>query len=389
MSNLVKLLVLTTHPIQYMAPWFKSLARDPALQLEVIFLREPNAQQQAEGFGQPFKWDVPLRDGYVSTVLGLPSGKSALIGSLRIWRAIRERAPDVMVITGWNEPALLATYPMARLLKVPILVRGDANSIRRRVWWSRVLHRSILGLTSGALSVGKSNASFYQRNGLPLRQIYSGCHFVDNELMVSMAQLHARDRDPLRLLYGFQPRDFVFCFVGKHSVSKRPLLVVEAAALLRARGAVVKLLIAGSGELTEVLRNRASELKVPAHFTGFLNQTEMWKAYTGSDCLVLPSDDNETWGLVVNEAMLFGLPVIVSDRVGCGPDLVKDGETGFVFGGAVAGLVEAMEKMLMGRERSGEMGQNARKLILTGYSHAVASAGLKAAINDLVGAAGS
>ncbi len=87
----------------------------------------------------------------------------------------------------------------------------------------------------------------------------------------------------------------------------------------------------GTGVLGNEATALATESGLPVSFAGFLNQTEITQAYAAGDCLVLPSDYGETWGLVVNEAMVCGLPAIVSDRVGCGPDLVEPGVTGAVF----------------------------------------------------------
>src|SRR3990172_7079616 len=63
---------------------------------------------------------------------------------------------------------------------------------------------------------------------------------------------------------------------------------------------------------------------------GFLNQSELPAAYAAADVFVLPSAFHETWGLVVNEAMNFDLPVVVSDKVGCGADLIEPGRNGFI-----------------------------------------------------------
>ena len=74
--------------------------------------------------------------------------------------------------------------------------------------------------------------------------------------------------------------------------------------------------------------NLVSEIR--SHFAGFQNQSELGRYYSAADCLILPSL-TETWGLVVNEALQFGIPAIVSDKVGCHPDLIVEGKTGFVF----------------------------------------------------------
>src|SRR4029077_19922149 len=118
----------------------------------------------------------------------------------------------------------------------------------------------------------------------------------------------------------------------------------------------------------------AAEAGLPVSFAGFLNQTELTRAYAAGDCLVLPSDYGETWGLVVNEAMVCGLPAIVSDRVGCGPDLVEPGVTGAIFPfGDVQLLAQRLCDLAADRARAHAMGQRAEERIRD-YSvdHAVA-----------------
>lgn len=386
MSKPPKLCVVTTHPIQYMAPWFRALAQDGALELAVIFLRELDSVQQGVGFGQAFQWDVPLRQGYASRVLGVAASLGNLPRTLwHLQRAIRDLQPDAVLITGWNEPGLIAAYPLMRLLGVPVILRGESNAVRPRSAFTKLLHRMLLGFVSAIVVIGKANRQFYLNNGVAVDRLFAGAYFVESERMAAMAEAHVGDRAGVRAGNGFSDEDFVFAFVGKHVPFKRPMLLVEAAALARQRGWPVRLLFAGSGELTESLKLRAAGLGVPAHFTGFLNQTEMWKAYVPADAFVLPSTNGETWGLVTNEAMLFGLPVIVSDQVGCGPDLVIEDETGYVFGGGAEGLADAMEKLLRNRDRAPAMGAAGRRLVLEKYSMPVATEGLRAAVKAVNG----
>jgi glycosyltransferase involved in cell wall biosynthesis len=381
MNRRTKLCVVTTHPIQYMAPWFRALAAETEIALEVIFFRELNARQQGVGFGQAFQWDVPLRQGYSSKVIDVNPGW-LLVPSLlfRLRKLLGEIQPDAVLITGWNEPGLMASYPLVWSTGVPILLRGESNALRHRSRMTRFLHRLLLGMVAGVTVIGKANRQFYLNNGMPPVRLFAGAYFVESERMLEMATAHVGDRDVLRRQAGYDVNDFVFCFVGKHVPFKRPMLLVEAAGLMRAKGWSVKLHFAGSGELTESLRARAEALQVPMHFTGFLNQTELWQAYVPSDAFVLPSTNGETWGLVTNEAMLFGLPVIVSDQVGCAADLVREGETGYVFTGEADGLAAAMELMVINRGQMRAMGERARQLVLDDYSMHVASNGLKAAL---------
>jgi glycosyltransferase involved in cell wall biosynthesis len=102
--------------------------------------------------------------------------------------------------------------------------------------------------------------------------------------------------------------------------------------------------------------------KLPVKFAGFLNQSRMASAYVAADALVLPSDGGETWGLVVNEAMACGLPCFVSDRVGCGPDMILPGETGAVFPlGDCEALARLLTQFAADQERMKRMGENSRR----------------------------
>ena len=126
--------------------------------------------------------------------------------------------------------------------------------------------------------------------------------------------------------------------------------------------APLALLMVGDGELRADCEAFAREHCLPVTFAGFLNQCEMPGAYAAADCLVLPSDHGETWGLVVNEAMACGLPAIVSDRVGCHPDLVIEGQTGHVFPcGDAAALAQVMRQSAADPERLATMGRSAQE----------------------------
>jgi len=114
-------------------------------------------------------------------------------------------------------------------------------------------------------------------------------------------------------------------------------------------------------------------------FAGFLNRSEISRAYVAADLLVLPSRINETWGMVVNEAMNFGLPVIVSDKVGCAPDLVENGDNGYVFEHrAVDDLARDLAELVSDSDLRERLGSRSLDRI-TRWSPQVAADGLVAA----------
>ncbi len=369
-----------------MAPWFRELAAHPEIDLHVVFLRHLSESVQGTGFGTAFTWDVPLLEGYSNESFDLTSSVSHVFPLMkRLLRFFAEHDPQLVIVTGWNEPLLVAAQLVTKLSGRTLVVRGESNSLRPRGPVVRVLHRMLLKLPLGFLSIGEKNRAFYRENGVADERIFTGAYFVETDRMLAMAQAHRHERRLLREARGFSDEDVVLLFCGKHVPFKRPQLLLDAAAKMRERGAKVKVIYAGSGELTDTLRAAARALNVPTHFEGFLNQTELWRAYLSADVFVLPSDNGETWGLVVNEAMLFGLPVLVSNEVGSRYDLVVDGVTGYGFEPNADALADAAQPLLLNSELRRSMGERGRERVKSLYSSHVATDGLLQAVKRLCG----
>jgi glycosyltransferase involved in cell wall biosynthesis len=189
----------------------------------------------------------------------------------------------------------------------------------------------------------------------------------------------------LRRDWGVPDDATCFLFAGKLIPKKHPLDLLHALGRAERGGARAHALVVGTGELLAPARELAEREQLPVTFAGFLNQTEIVKAYVAADCLVLPSDHGETWGLVVNEAMACGLPAIVSDQVGCGPDLIVAGETGAVFPmGDVAALANRLVEFAANPARLPVLGERARQRVLADYSVERAVAGTLAAVRAVV-----
>ncbi len=153
---------------------------------------------------------------------------------------------------------------------------------------------------------------------------------MDNDFFAKRAAEACRNRDGLRARWQIPPGAITFLLCGKLTARKRPmdvLMAVEKLSGFRRQGHV---LIVGEGPLKTACQEMTQRKGLPVSFTGFLNQSDLPGAYAASDVLVMPSA-GETWGLVVNEAMACGLGALVSDRVGCGPDLIEEGVTGHIF----------------------------------------------------------
>ena len=335
---------LISHPIQYYTPIFRELAGH--CDLTVFFAHRQTAEQQARaGFGVAFDWDIDLMSGYRSKFLENVSRQPSTdrfsgCDTPGIAREIAEGGFDAFIVPGWGFRSYMQAAKACRQAGVPVLVRGDSQlagprnmllRIAKVIAYSRLLRRF-----DGFLYVGQRNREYLQHYGAPANRLFFSPHCVDNAAFRIAS-------DAARQASGAAPRGSKrVLFVGKLLERKRPLDVLKAAALLREKQPV-EVAFAGSGELETSLREFASASGVPAVFHSFVNQSEMPAVYAAADVMVLPSDGLETWGLAVNEAMACGVPAVVSDAVGCGPDLVEQGVTGAVFPvGQIASLAEAL-----------------------------------------------
>jgi glycosyltransferase involved in cell wall biosynthesis len=295
---------------------------------------------------------------------------------------------DVMLVHGWQSWYMRWALMKGVWTDVPLLVRGDSNSMKARPWYIRILHRLYLQRFAKCLYVGESNKRFYERAGIPTDVLYFSPRCVENDRFEGDWKQLKEERPVLRSEMGIGESAVCFLFCGKFVEKKRPTDVIKAFETARQSTDVpMHLLMVGDGTLYPEVREQVDE-GAPITFTGFLNQTEIGEAYAAADVLVLPSDYGETWGLVVNEGMIFELPAIVSDRVGCGPDLVRDGETGYVFPfGDSEALADTMCRAAETPSDLREMGRTARELVLSKYTLENAADGVVEAARDaLVGA---
>ena len=337
MKSRPRLIIYSSHPIQYQVPWFRALQDTGELDLLVVFSHLPSPQEQGSGFGVAFQWDINLLDGYrwkvarTRSVLKAESGFFGRVLADPTFELQQHRA-DVTLLTGWQEFPLVQWLNAARRRRVPVIMRGESNLLRHRRLLIGYWHRYILKRCDAFLSIGSANQAFYQHYGIRSGETFSAPYFVDNDYFAAAASRARPHRQQKREQWDIPADAICFCFVGKLEHKKRVLVLLAALAIARGLSARrLHLLVVGSGEQLADARQMAEAGSLPVTFAGFMNQGEIPQAYDASDCLVLPSDAGETWGLVVNEAMACSRPAIVSDHVGCQRDLVQDGVTGYVF----------------------------------------------------------
>jgi glycosyltransferase involved in cell wall biosynthesis len=282
----------------------------------------------------------------------------------RVVQWLDDSDPQAVVITGYYFPAMRAAARWAQRRGRASIFMGDSHwadkqrsTLREwaKGWWVRRHYDS-------AFAAGERTAAYLMRMGLPRERIWTGYDVVDNHAFAAGAAAARSNADALRLVLGLPERYFLF--VGRFAPEKNVFHMLEAYA--KYRQTVGRsgwgLVLAGSGPEMSRLRARAQGL-CDVVFAGFQQPDTLWAYYGLSSCLVLPSV-SEPWGLVANEAMASGLPVLVSHRCGCVPELVQPGVNGYVCdpldSDDMARLMRVMSSRAVDMDK---MGEESRRIV--------------------------
>ena len=367
-SDQKRLAVVVSHPIQYYSPWFRHLASRDELTVKVFYLWDFGIKETTdEKFGTSFSWDIPLLDGYKYELLKNQSKDPGThhfrgLDNPGAVKALANWHPDAILIFGYNYATHLRIILSRQLRKIPMIFRGDSHNLFPSKGWKQKLSRNLRAMIfkrfDTFLSVGQANEEYFKSCGIPKRKMVRAFHCVDNERFQEASSSAEKEAKKWRKELGIPKKAFVFLFAGKFESKKRPLDLL--AAFEQIDNPDCALLLIGGGEHEKKLK-KTKDKRV--YFAPFQNQSQMPKVYAAGDIVVLPSyGRGETWGLAINEAMNLSRPAIVSSHVGCGPDLVIDNKTGWIFkAGDVKALKKAMKAALKDPDATKKMGARARK----------------------------
>lgn len=364
-----RIAVLNSHPIQYFAPLYRFLCRDADLEVTALYCSDSSLRGGIDpGFGQAVSWDVDLLSGYPSVFLGgerarkrTPRGFFSLICP-EVWAELRDGGYDAVLIHGYSFAAYVLGMLAARVHGIPVFIRSETHLGLSRAPLRQRMRDFILARVyrsfAAFLAIGTENRNYYLSLGVPEHKIFAVPYTVDNDRIIEAARRARQGRVGLRRELGVPEGSCVVLYASKFMRRKHPDDVIAAVAKLQKEGADVSLLMVGTGEMEAELRTQAASLDVKnIAFTGFVNQSRLPSLYAASDVFVLPSED-EPWGLVVNEVMCAGLPVVVAAGVGCVADLVEDGINGAVSKpGDVESLASALRRVLRNDELRRAMGE--------------------------------
>jgi len=384
----MRLAIISSHPIQYYAPWFKYMSS--ILDVHVFYMQESKKQGSAKGeFGTSFEWDVDLLEGYKYTFLKNTS-KNPGVNNFKgcdvpeIYSTLKKGQFDAVLVMGWYLKGFLQAITACKIYKIPLLVRGDSkldssNSGLKKII-KKIFYPLFFKFFDVFLYVGEKNKEYLEYFGVPKTKLVFCPHFINQ----SFFSQNINNFNKAELIKEMNLREYSFklLFVGKFINKKRPLDILKALKTLENDVVDFELLFVGSGDLEDELKTFCkSHTNLSVHFLGFMNQSQLPQIYGLSDALILPSQI-ETWGLVVNEAFALNTPAVVSADVGCGPDLIRSGLTGEVFEcGNINDLVKKIK--LISKYSKSETSKKEIQKKNKIYSIEVATENLTIALNSL------
>lgn len=379
----VKLAYLVSHPIQYQAPLLRRIAREPDIDLTVLFGSDFSLRDyQDEGFGISVKWDVPLLDGYRSRFLPVlrDDGTQTVTTPMNygILNALRgnEVDPefDILWVHGYAMINAIHGMLAAKALGIPVLLRGDMWLKDRprsgpKLALKQVFIRLLKNFISGVLPVGTLNEQYWRHYFGDEIPLFLMPYAVDNDYFRKRCLDARATKEELVTKLDLDGKRPVILFASKLQKRKHCSDLLTAYRILINSTRLPDrpyLIIVGDGEERSALEGQAqAEGLIDVRFCGFRNQSELPRFFDIATVFVLPAR-HEPWGLVVNEVMNSATPVIVSDDVGCHPDLITDGVEGYVYPvGDIDALADALRRVLATPETAAEMGRNALRRIQT------------------------
>lgn len=291
-----------------------------------------------------------------------------------------------MILHGWTS---ITNWLVFLFYKGVIFLRSESplNQELLKPKWKLLIKKLVLGILfkriKGFLYIGEENKEFYRYYNVPEEKLYFTPYAVDNERFMSEYEKLKDRKAELKQKNGINPDKVVILFCGKLIEKKRPMDLLYAYNRIKCENKA--LVYVGDGCLRKDIESYIKEKNLKdVYLVGFKNQTEISEYYAMSDILVLPSE-RETWGLVINEAMNFKLPIIASNIIGCHSDLVKQNENGYVFHSRnVEKMIFCLKDLIESKEKRKMYGDNSRRAIQS-YSYEKDIEGIKCALETCLG----
>jgi glycosyltransferase involved in cell wall biosynthesis len=371
------------------------MAEDEDIELLVLYCSDENVNGHIDkGFGVEVKWDIDLLNGYNYKFLKNNSWKPSLFNgfwgllNFEIFKVLKKEKDSYLVIHGWNYATNFLAIIAAKIYGVKLCLRGE-NPLNQELLKSKniLFLRKIFfkylffPLFDYFFYIGSQNKKLYEYYGVKENKLIFTPYAVDNDRFKAEYEKYRDQKTEIRKELGLPVDKRIILTSGKYIYKKRPMDLLKAYHLLDDESTALVFL--GDGELRIKMEDFINKNKINNVFlTGFKNQSEVGKYFAASDIFVLPSGAGETWGLVVNEAMNFGLPVVVSDMVGCAYDLVLEGKNGYKFKcGDIKDLTAKIQQLIAEKNKLEQFGKKSNEII-NYYSYDVTIKNIKKELCD-------
>ena len=328
-----------SHPIQYVSPLLRELSTHT--KLKVFYYGGRSAVNDDKGFGQKVTWDIPLLDGYDHVFLKNASSSKGMntrfLDAINwsIFRVVRENDDKVVIVNGWAYLSDWFVFLAAKLYGKKVWMRAEMpwnqeelkpKSFKKSLKFLLFKYVIFNFFIDKCLYIGSQNKKYYLMHGVKESRLIFAPYAVDNQRF----QRLKTDGSSARQKWDVNEKQTIILYSGKLINKKRPLDLLKAFHQLNDENAT--LFYMGDGLLRNELEAYITQYQVKnVIISGFINQSEIGTIYSMADLFVMCSGIGETWGLSVNEAMNFSLPVIVSSTCGSSFDLVEEGKNGFVY----------------------------------------------------------
>ena len=368
-----KIAILSSHPIQYSAPLYAHLSKNPNLDLTVLYCSDFGTRKSYdEGFQQEFQWDIDLLDGYKYEFLGnkyflrRPAGFFSLICP-SIISTLYKNKYDAVWIHGHNYLVNILAIIFSKMFGSKVFIRCETHLGLSRSNLKILLRPFILkiiyGFCDAFLAIGENNKNFYLSLGIPDSKIFITPYTIDNNRFTLSIEKARAEKNVLLKEIGIHNNNLNILYISKLQKRKRPDALILAASKIK-KQLDFNLIITGSGEMLNECKKLGEDLKISnLFFPGFINQEKVPSFYAIADIFTLLSED-EPWGLVINEAMSAALPIVATEEIGSMADLV-DSENGFQI--SKDRLIDetsvALSSLLESKELRDKMGRASLKKI--------------------------
>ncbi len=371
-----KIIFINTHPIQYFAPLYAFCNKD-GLRVDAWYCSDESIRGEIDvQFGRAVKWDIPMLNGYAyrffKNYSWKPSLHTGFFGLINIGMiiALFKEPKSIIIVHGWGYLTLLLVIIFAKLAGHIVCLRSETPYKQERLHSSSklllrklFLQQFMFRLIDKFLFLGKQNKEFYKHYGVKNNALIFVPYAVDNYRFDKDYQKLKSEKENLKANLGIPAPNFVIIYSGKYISKKRPLDLLKAFHLMNSTGA--SLVMVGEGELRGQLEQYIMNNKLSnVILTGFINQSSISSYYAVGDVFVMCSQEGETWGLSINEAMNFELPVVASDVVGCTDDLIVFNETGYTYKcGNIEELSNVLNRLSGDKALRERLGKNSKEKI--------------------------